>query len=323
MGDLRLARDRLLAEGISRNSLRTYQSGFNRFQRFCFMYRFVWLPPQELHLELFVTSLARQGLQYNTIKVYLYGIQFCALQQGVEVRIASMRRLYYVCRGIRRTQVARRRTRNPITPAHLRQMLSFISSSQLSAYDQALWKCLVLTAFFGLLRVSEYTSASSRSFDPLTNLCVSDVSLQGPSVLIRIKASKTDPFRVGTSITLWEGCAPLCPVNAISSFYFFRITRPPGPFFVLESGEYITRSHVTRFLNSSLRDVNISTHSFRIGGASAASSAGIPDSVIQLMGRWRSNCFVSYIHLNNTTRRNWSREIGQVRELRSVWNDKN
>eukprot|EP00111_Clytia_hemisphaerica_P010066 TCONS_00029409-protein len=101
------------------------------------MYRFVWLPPQELHLELFVTSLARQGLQYNTIKVYLYGIQFCALQQGVEVRIASMRRLYYVCRGIRRAQVARRRTRNPITPAHLRQMLSFISSSQLSAYDQA------------------------------------------------------------------------------------------------------------------------------------------------------------------------------------------
>eukprot|EP00111_Clytia_hemisphaerica_P015713 TCONS_00046409-protein len=143
------------------------------------MYCFVWLPPQELHLELFVTSLARQGLQYNTIKVYLYGIQFCALQQGVEVlnnrrRIASMRRLYYVCRGIRRTQVARRRTRNPITPAHHRQMLSFISSSQLSAYDQALWKCLVLTDSFGLLRVSEYTSASSRSFDPLTNLCVSD-----------------------------------------------------------------------------------------------------------------------------------------------------
>ena len=191
MGDLRLARDRLLAEGVSDNSLRTYQSGFNRFQRFCFIYHFECLPPQESALELFVTSLSRQGLQYSTIKVYLYGIQFMALQQGFEIRITSMRRLYYVCRGIRRTQVSIRRSRNPITPKHLRQMLSFISRSQMSYYDKALWKCLVLTAFFGLLRVSEYTTASSRSFDPLTNLCISDISLHGPKVCFRIKASDT------------------------------------------------------------------------------------------------------------------------------------
>ena len=279
------------------------------------MHHFPVFPPQEPHLELFVTAMARQGLQYKTLKVYLFGIQFFSLQHGWEISISSMRRLYYVCRGIRRTENPTRRVRNPITPGHLWKMLVFISRSNDSIYNKALWKCLVLTAFFGLLRVSEYTSASTWSFDPLRTLCVSDINILGPSVKINIKASKTDPFRVGSGISLWEGRPPFCPVNAISSFYFFRTTRSPGPFFMLESGEFVTSRHVTTFLDTSLRNVTIRTHSFRIGGASAASAAGIPDSVIQIMGRWRSNCFVRYIRLDIEPRWNWSCHIGDFTKI--------
>ena len=42
-----------------------------------------------------------------------------------------------------------------------------------------------------------------------------------------------------------------------------------------------------------------STHSLRIGGASALAAAGVPDYIIQLMGRWKSICFLMYIRLAN------------------------
>ena len=41
-----------------------------------------------------------------------------------------------------------------------------------------------------------------------------------------------------------------------------------------------------------------STHSLRIGGASVMAAAGLPDYVIQLIGRWKSLAFLTYIRSN-------------------------
>ena len=38
-----------------------------------------------------------------------------------------------------------------------------------------------------------------------------------------------------------------------------------------------------------------SGHSFRIGTATVAAAAGLSDSLIQTMGRWKSGAFLSYI----------------------------
>ena len=52
----------------------------------------------------------------------------------------------------------------------------------------------MLTAFFGFLRVSEYTSTFVSSYDPNSTLCYEDVVFKDAHIHINIKASKTDPF---------------------------------------------------------------------------------------------------------------------------------
>ena len=47
-----------------------------------------------------------------------------------------------------------------------------------------------------------------------------------------------------------------------------------------------------------------SSHSFRIGAASAAAAAGIPDWQIQALGRWSSDCYRGYIRLPDSNTSN-------------------
>ena len=125
--------------------------------RFCHYYRFQPFPISEFIIKLFVVHLARRNLAYRSIKVYLCGVQFHSLMQGFPIKLSSLSYLYYVMRGIRRTQgdSLMREPRSPITVSHLWLMFAFISSSKFSAYDKALWKYVTVIAFFGLLRVSE------------------------------------------------------------------------------------------------------------------------------------------------------------------------
>ena len=46
---------------------------------------------------------------------------------------------------------------------------------------------------------------------------------------------------------------------------------------------------------SGLSHKNYNIHSFRIGAATTARQAGIPDAQIQMLGRWQSNAYKQYI----------------------------
>ena len=116
---------------------------------------------------------------------------------------------------------------------------------------------------------------------------------------MRIKQSKTDPFRQGVTLFLGKTGLPICPVDAILPYLAVRDNRP-GPLFILQDGRMLTRQTFGNLLDNVLDQLHLpsgefNTHSFRIGAATSAKEAGISDSQIMMLGRWQSNAYQRYI----------------------------
>ena len=108
-------------------------------------------------------------------------------------------------------------------------------------------------AFYGFLRASEFLVDNLASFSRLRHLSPQDISVDSdvlPSCIrVGIKASKTDPFRVGCFIYIGSSHSPLCAVKAVLNYLAVR-GFAPGPLFLLSSGQPLSRS------NNSLVEVN-------------------------------------------------------------------
>ena len=118
-------------------------------------------------------------------------------------------------------------------------------------------------------------------------------------ITVRIKASKTDPFRVGVTIYVGATGKWLCPVAAVLA-YMVQRGSGRGPLFQFSDRRYLTRPRFIMALRTALRDAGIDAtqfagHSFRIGAATTASLCGIQDSMIQTLGRWCSAAYTLYI----------------------------
>ena len=159
-----------------------------------------------------------------------------------------------------------------------------------------LWEAAT-TAFFGFLRSSEYVSPSLTTFDPTSTLCYEDVSFDRGNIIIHLKSSKTDPFRIGCNVCLAHSRSSVCPVTNLNKYLPYHQTKT-GPLFHYQNGSYLTRRKWNSLLKEifkTSRDSPISSHSFRIGAATTAAAAGIHRWLIQQLGRWTSDCFRSYI----------------------------
>ena len=141
-----------------------------------------------------------------------------------------------------------------------------------------------------------------KEYDPEGYLSEGDVSLDSqsdPSVVLN--ASKTDPFRKGVYVYLGKTGYELCPVAALTAYLAVR-GRLSGPFFRFVSGTPLSCDLFMKHIRAALHPYNInvnnySGHSFWIGAVTAASAAGIEDSMIKTLGRWQSAAYQSYVRI--------------------------
>ena len=76
---------------------------------------------------------------------------------------------------------------------------------------------------------------------------------------------------------------------------------PRDPLLALPDGQPLTRNAFLDMLKVVLNRLgmdasNYAGHSFRIGAATSAAAAHVPDHVIKTLGRWSSDCYQRYIH---------------------------
>lgn len=290
-------------QGLAPSTRRSYASGQIKFVNFCLQLGKLHsngspCPADEWTLCLFATFLA-ESIQHASIKVYLSAVRSLHIEQGFADPLLNCLRLQRVVRGIKRAQGAPTAKRLPITDSI---MMVIFNSLDINVPDHRMFWAACTLGYFGFLRSAEFTVPNLASFSPAIHLDVKDLAVDSTSapssVRVRIKASKTDPFRKGCFIHIGLGSAPLCAVQALLAYLSFR-GDSPGPLFLLQSGQPLTRSLLTSWVRRIMVAAgipgNYSSHSFRIGAATVAARNGVPDHVIQALGRWSSNAFQLYI----------------------------
>ena len=110
---------------------------------------------------------------------------------------------------------------------------------------------------------------------------------------------------------LAENSTMLCPVKAQTEY---RAVHPAkdGPLFTLQNRKFLTRRDIHKALKVHINLPEVVSHSFRIGAATTAASAGHPQWLIQSLGHWTSDSFRAYIHIPNSTILNVSKSMVDV-----------
>ena len=218
-----------------------------------------------------------------------------------------MSRLEYVLRGIKKREAeigAGPRERLPITSSLLLRMRAVWEPTGSQWDAKMLWAACCL-CFFAFLRVGEMTAPSDHGFDPTVHLGVGDIAIDNPDcpsmLRIKIKQSKTDPFRKGVDLFVGRTVSSLCPVAAMLDYLMAR-GMEPGALFRFRDGRLLTRQRFASAVRDCLARAGVDqsrycTHSFRIGAATTAAAKGIEDAVIKTLGRWESLAYLQYVRI--------------------------
>lgn len=253
-----------------------------------------------------MSVLAVEKIRHSTIKCYLSAVRHLHVAEGVgDPGIAKMARLEQVLKGIKATQAkegVQAKSRLPITPEILIKIKETWERGRID-YDKTMLWAAALMCFFGFLRAGEVCVPADNEFDAGAHLTFRDVSvdckLEPSMVQIRVKASKTDPFRQGCDVFVGRTGKQLCPVTAIVAYLAVRGTKG-GPLFTFEDGKPLTRERFVTGIRKALVEAGYdqslySGHSFRIGAATTAMKKGVGDATIKMLGRWKSSAYQLYV----------------------------
>ena len=148
------------------------------------------------------------------------------------------------------------------------------------------------------MRVSEITlPSSSNNFSP-PGFHWSDVKLLFSFISLTLRQSKTDSFQEGQRITITATNTSTCLVRALHCYAnLIPLANQSGPLF--NGGRFAPLSwvQVTSAICQLLQGTGIiqsdySSHSFHIG---AATTAGLPATLIKALDCWKSNTYETYV----------------------------
>lgn len=277
-----------------------------------------WLTPADVdrnaeQLGAFAVYLWKYGMNrrhigntYSTICAKLCAVRWfhrntAGYDPGVNASHAIL------LRGIRRftNPVVKQQ---PMTARLLRSIFSLLDLTR--PRDQLLWGGLLLGYFF-LLRRSEYLFIGNRIHNYILRLSAIQflgdneqpvIPKRAKMVAITLTGAKNNQFgREEKRYHYKSKDTLICPVRAARWVHKAAAvfgTREDEPALKMLRGG-ITSDDVSKVVKQAARHAGLdperfSTHSVRIGGATALLNSGADRLVIKLLGRWLSNAFEEY-----------------------------
>jgi len=188
--------------------------------------------------------------------------------------------------------------RQGITIDDLCQLRSHLD---LDSFADARDWCAYLFAFYGLLRIKEYTCGG---------LSVCHISLHTWGISLTVPFSKTS--LIPTKVEIIRRDDQLCPVHAYLAYVALLSgpRLPHHPFFLrhAHSTAALSDTVFTRRLRRLVQQAlhgdpdAYAGHSFRRGGTSALLQAGVPEATIASHGRWKSLAYRGYFDVQHSLR---------------------
>ena len=303
------------SQALAKNTQKVYAAAWRSFKRFYIGLhaRSPRLPIKVRDIEYYIAHMSQLGKSADTARVHLSALAHKLRSKGYSTRCVHAHRVREFLQGMRRSSPGRK-ARKHFTVHHMSLLCKAVSKLFHTAYEIAMFRCILLTAFFALLRVSEYTISHSSPHRRL--LCKHvRVAADGSFMRVFIESSKTDQFSKGVSLFIGRAsgnCRALCPVQAM---LWYKKLRGPGHgvLFRWQNGKAVSSTCFGRILKQLLCLVHLDTklyspHSLRSGGCTALAGK-VPTWKLKAIGRWRSSCVERYIRIPRRELTSYVREM--------------
>ena len=244
----------LLINSVSKSTRKAYDTGLKTFIQFLLLQGLAFdcskLPvtSENILVDFVAYCFDQLKLKFATIKLYLCGLRYGYMIQGVTSPFDNtpLQRLHAALLGIKRIQGSHQSPKMPITSDILFKLCQCLDDGYFDNFTNTLMKAVLLLAYFGFLRCGEF--AVSNTFQHDVNLTFDDVRIYDDHLTLHLKQSKTDPFRKGITIMIFQTGSCLCAYQAIVKYICLRNSSFPNlishtdPFFVTSLCKPLTRA---------------------------------------------------------------------------------
>lgn len=298
--------NQLLSASLAPSTINSYRRILHHFISFhCDKYpATVIFPVSQKTLSEYIVHLFNHNMSASTIYSYISAISFVHKLENMTDPTTS----FFVKKLLKGVHNTKRSydCRLPITQSILEQLCLATDKVVFPFQKALLCRSMFLLAFHAFLRIGEFTVNHNNTQDSI--LQVQDISFQRnsqsqslSSMTVKIsnfKHSDLKPFLIEISSGSSEF---LCPVYTLHQ-YLQLFRHKDGPLFQFLDSSTVTYSYFCKVLQSVLKFIKLDPsvykgHSFRIGAATSAAARGVPEHIIQKMGRWKSDAVKHYVRI--------------------------
>lgn len=291
---LRSFRQELEASSLEEGTARVYRGALKNWVAFTIEYGVAFLPTAD-SLADFIAYMIRR---IASVPALLSGLAYhfrVRMSNWDEIR--NDERVKRVLTGALKHRHHAATQKLPLTMVHLAHFGGNVRDD--SRFDDIAFVAILFTGFFGVMRLGELVVPSVMKFDERKVIRRDSATMAADSFSFTIPYTKVDHLFAGSFVSITRDLtsfSTVAPLHAIRRYLFQRDARfQSSPWlFVLRTGLPPTRQWFIDRLHQHCSS-EYAGHSLRSGGATFLAATGVDNSVIQRLGRWKSDTFQLYI----------------------------